>query len=100
MSKSHHVSECFLGIIVYDGSGCRVVKVNQTHWRDCGQAHAQLKANGFVELRKRPDDPLGTFLGVDGGDVSFPKDSTSPYLWRAFFDIDAAQRWIDSFTKR
>lgn len=94
-----HVAKCFLAIRAYDGSASRVVELNRDEaWNPQGQFVARLNDNGFVEVRKTKEDS-GSFLGVDGGDLSFPQDSSSPNLLRVFILKDNAQSWIDDFLK-
>lgn len=109
MSNPFHVTECFLGVICYDGHVSHVVKVNQQEWLKCSKAYARVTTHksgddpvfgGFVELRQDPDKKLATYLGIDGDNVSFPSNASLPNLFRAFKEEAAARRWIESFMRR
>lgn len=109
MSNPFHVAECFLGVICYDGHVSHVVKVNQQEWLKCSKAYARVTTHksgddgvvgGFVELRQDLNSKLATFVGVNGGSVSFPSNASLPNLFCAFKEEAAAKRWIESFTKR
>lgn len=109
MKNRFHVPECFLAAVTYDGNGGQVFAVNNHEWTKCGQVYARItnedrsKMNftigGLVELCEDPSTAGqdGAYIGVDGGDVSFPHNASIPGLYRAFIIEAEAKRWIGRY---
>lgn len=101
MSKPNpfHVQKCFLAVISYN-SPCAVLEIVQDGtWCPVGKFFARLNKNGFVEVAMEQKENIGTFIGVEGANVSFPRTASLPNLLHVFMVKDDAQMWIDSFRK-